>query len=113
MTTQLILLSCLVPPHGADDIQELQSIFEISHLRSHAQFLDIQCMCFFIPASYFISFFLDRMPPHIGDFISDAVYDGQLRSNPEHEVQDEACWFVDVEGVEKRNGTSWEVCHLI
>lgn len=51
------------------------------------------------------------MPPHIGDFISDAVYDGQLKSNSEHEISDHACWFVDVaNGVEKRNGTSWEVC---
>lgn len=33
----------LVPPHGSEQIQELQSIFEISHLRPEAIFLDIQC----------------------------------------------------------------------
>lgn len=42
------------------------------------------------------------MPPQIGDFISDAIYDGQLLSNPEHPVTDAtcACYFVDVEGTE-------------
>ena len=50
------------------------------------------------------------MPPYIGDFISDQIYEGQLRSNPEHDVQKPACWFVDVPlGLERRNGTSWEV----
>jgi len=38
------LKSCLlVPPHGAGQITELQSIFEKSHLRENALFLDIQC----------------------------------------------------------------------
>ena len=50
------------------------------------------------------------MPPPIGDFISDAVYEGQLRSNPDHEVQENTCWFIDVEhSIEQRNGTSWQV----
>ena len=33
----------IVPPHGQGDLHDLQSIFEVSHLRKHALFLDIQC----------------------------------------------------------------------
>lgn len=33
----------LVPPYGQESIEEIQSIFEISHLRSQALFLDMQC----------------------------------------------------------------------
>jgi hypothetical protein len=50
------------------------------------------------------------MPPHVGEIISAAVYDGQLRSNPEHPVSGPACFFVDADGVEKQWKTSWEVC---
>lgn len=32
-----------VPPFGQEDLQDLQSVFEISHLRTHATFLDVQC----------------------------------------------------------------------
>lgn len=38
----------LVPPYGQEDLQDLQSIFEISHLRAYATFLNTQCM--FLPA---------------------------------------------------------------
>lgn len=43
------------------------------------------------------------MPPQIGDFISEHVYDGDLKSNPKHVVPLSvvACRFVDVEGLEK------------
>jgi len=43
------------------------------------------------------------MPPQIGDFISQHVYDGQLKSNPSHVVDpsDIACRFVDVDGCEQ------------
>lgn len=34
----------LVPPYGQEDLQDLQSIFEIAHLRTNAIFLDTQCM---------------------------------------------------------------------
>ncbi|KAI0091304.1 P-loop containing nucleoside triphosphate hydrolase protein [Irpex rosettiformis] len=83
-----------LPPYGQDEIPDLQSIFEISHFREKALFLDIQY----------------RMPPHIGDMISAAVYDGQLHSNPEHGVSGLASFFVDVDGAtEKQQKTSWEV----
>ena len=52
------------------------------------------------------------MPPFIGEFISEAVYNGQLASNPEHEVSAtiNTCRFVDVDGSkEQRSGTSWQV----
>ena len=51
------------------------------------------------------------MPPDIGEFISDAVYDGQLRSNPNHLKAGKAtCFFVDVcDSIESANGTSWQV----
>ncbi|KAH9917836.1 P-loop containing nucleoside triphosphate hydrolase protein [Fomitopsis serialis] len=81
-----------LPPFGQDENEELKSIFEIPHLRSDALMLEIQY----------------RMPPHIGDFISEAVYDAQLASNPLHPVKIPESYFVDVEGgEEKRNGTSW------
>lgn len=33
----------LVPPFGQEDLQDLQSIFEVPHLRPQALFLDTQC----------------------------------------------------------------------
>ena len=33
----------LVPPHGQDDLQNLQSIFEVDHLRESLSFLNTQC----------------------------------------------------------------------
>lgn len=42
-TLFIILTIILVPPYGQEEIQEIQSIFEVSHLRSQAKFLDIQC----------------------------------------------------------------------
>src|SRR5260221_5804370 len=43
------------------------------------------------------------MPPQIGDFISQHVYGGQLKSNPSHVVDPSAiaCRFVDVDGCEQ------------
>jgi hypothetical protein len=69
-------------------------------------------VCAFISLLGFLSILLDRMPPQIGDFISDAVYDGQLRSNPSHPITDTtvACHFIDVShGKEQGDGTSWKV----
>lgn len=45
------------------------------------------------------------MPPQIGDFISAAVYDGKLLSNPLHPITGEtiACYLIDVShGKEQR-----------
>lgn len=55
------------------------------------------------------------MPPQIGGFISDEVYDGLLESNPLHPVTSNtiACHFIDVlDGSEKSNKTSFVVCSL-
>ncbi|KAJ7067045.1 AAA domain-containing protein [Mycena amicta] len=40
------------------------------------------------------------MPPQIGAFISEKVYDNKLKSNPQHPVSDRevACYFVNVTG---------------
>jgi hypothetical protein len=43
------------------------------------------------------------MPPEIGDFISDHVYNGLLKSNPRHRVKPStiACHFIDINGREQ------------
>jgi hypothetical protein len=59
---------------------------------------------------------LDRMPPQIGDFISETVYDNKLMSNPLHPITGSvmACYFIDVkQGREERSGTSWLVSYLM
>ena len=33
----------VVPPNGQDDLENLQSIFEVDHLRESLTFLDTQC----------------------------------------------------------------------
>jgi regulator of nonsense transcripts 1 len=84
-----------LPPHGQEEIESLQSIFEVAHLRDLVILLDTQY----------------RMPPQIGDFISHAVYDNKLLSNPEHPITSKtiACYLIDVcEGTEKRDGTSFK-----
>ncbi|CDO73717.1 hypothetical protein BN946_scf185015.g45 [Trametes cinnabarina] len=82
-----------VPPYGADSNEDMRSIFEIEHLRSSIVFLNTQY----------------RMPPLIGDAVSEAIYDSQLQSNPEHPIPYEtpSCWFVHVPDSEERPyGTS-------
>ena len=51
--TQLIFLQeisyCFsVPPFGQEDLQDLQSIFEIPHLQKHVVFLDTQCELYYV-----------------------------------------------------------------
>jgi hypothetical protein len=43
------------------------------------------------------------MPPQIGDFISQHVYDHQLLSDENHVIQSNtiACRFIDVDGIER------------
>ena len=54
------------------------------------------------------------MPPQIGQIISEAVYDGKLKSNPLHPVTKKsiACRFIDIPGQEKRQGDSFMVFNL-
>ncbi|KAG6856897.1 hypothetical protein H0H87_012478 [Tephrocybe sp. NHM501043] len=82
-----------LPPFGQEDLQDLQSIFEVPHLRAHALFLNIQY----------------RMPPQIGDIISELVYDAKLLSNPLHPVTNTsiACYFIDIPGHEERHENSF------
>ncbi|KAI6041735.1 P-loop containing nucleoside triphosphate hydrolase protein [Pisolithus marmoratus] len=80
-----------LPPYGQEDISTLQSIFEVKHLRKEVLFLDTQY----------------RMPSAIGDFISQKVYNGKLKTCHENSVS-LPCRFVNVErGQEKRSGKSW------
>ncbi|KAI0250236.1 P-loop containing nucleoside triphosphate hydrolase protein [Lactifluus subvellereus] len=76
-----------LPPHAQDNLGNLQSVFELDHLKESATRLDTQY----------------RMPPQIGEFISQHVYEGKLKSNPSHRVKSStiACYFVDVNGVEQ------------
>ncbi|EPT05583.1 hypothetical protein FOMPIDRAFT_41042, partial [Fomitopsis schrenkii] len=82
-------------PFGQDDLGDLPSIFELSHLRGDALFLDTQY----------------RMPRPIGAFISKHVYDGRLRT--EHAVASRrSCILVDVShGKETKVNCSWTVSH--
>jgi hypothetical protein len=79
-------------------------------------YFSILSVCLFTPVLIRVSLLLaDRMPPQIGDFVSKAVYDGKLLSNPLHPVKNSvtACHFVDVaEGKEEFQGTSWMVRFL-
>jgi len=82
-----------LPPFANENIETLQSIFEVSHFRPGAIFLDTQY----------------RMPPFIGDYISKSVYDGKLASNPDHPIKRKtiSCYFIDVAaGKQKSEGTS-------
>jgi len=87
-----------LPPYGQEDLQDLQSIFEIAHLRKFALFLNTQY----------------RMPPQIGCVVSEAVYDNELKSNPFHPITDEvpACRFIDVAGSEKKNHNTGSIMNL-
>ncbi|PIL35585.1 hypothetical protein GSI_02313 [Ganoderma sinense ZZ0214-1] len=83
-----------LPPYGADGDDTIQSVFEISHLKESAVFLSIQY----------------RMPPLIGEVVSDVMYEGQLQSNPDHPVPSTkpSCWFVDTQdSKELQHETSW------
>ncbi|KAI6123273.1 P-loop containing nucleoside triphosphate hydrolase protein [Pisolithus croceorrhizus] len=84
-----------LPPHGQEQIGELQSIFEVEHLKRHRILLDTQY----------------RMPPQIGEFISEAVYEELLKSHEAHPLANAdvpTCHFVNVPGVQVSHGTSWK-----
>ncbi|KAF8206299.1 P-loop containing nucleoside triphosphate hydrolase protein [Mycena galopus ATCC 62051] len=79
---------CVVPPHGANKIWSLQSVFEMPHLRQTAIFLDTQY----------------RMPQQLGSFIGKRVYDGKLKTV--HHNSARCCWFIDVKGLTDESRTS-------
>jgi len=107
----------LVAPFGQDDLGILRSIFEMPCLRERAIFLDTQCSYHLSLGRFYfvlmISPFLDRMPVPIGQFISEHVYDNQLRSV--HTITSPTCCsFIDCkQGEEKKVGNSWAVRLLI
>ncbi|KXN88607.1 Regulator of nonsense transcripts 1 [Leucoagaricus sp. SymC.cos] len=84
-----------LPPFGQDDAapDALPSVFEFEHLRGHACFLNTQY----------------RMPPQMGELISETVYNSQLNSNPHHSISNQvmAIHFVDVPGFEKMKDSSF------
>jgi hypothetical protein len=41
--TKFLIPFLSVPPYGAEQIEDLQSVFEIPHIRQRAIFLDTQC----------------------------------------------------------------------
>ena len=55
------------------------------------------------------------MPPQLGDFISKAVYEGRLKSNPDHLIKNDviAVKVVDAEGSEQPSGDSYQVCFCL
>jgi hypothetical protein len=61
----------------------------------------ISNVCLFVLSiEFLILYFLDRMPPQIGRFISEVIYDAKLQSFSDHPVKDStlACRFIDVVG---------------
>lgn len=55
-----------LPPYQSNTVKEIQSVFELPHLRKDALFLDTQY----------------RMPEYLASFISINMYKGQLKSGP-------------------------------
>ena len=99
----------LVPPYGSEEAG-LETIFDVRQLKKKANFLDTQCnqsSSSRLRVSYF--FLADRLPIHLGKFISGKVYDGKLQS--EHEIADYSCIaFIDVwKGKEMKRGNSYLV----
>src|SRR6266852_9359030 len=99
----------LVPPYGSGEAG-LETIFDIKHLKKKAHFLDTQCNQTSSAQSTPLSFLLtDRLPIHLGSFISENIYNGKLRS--QHSISDYSCIaFIDVwKGKELKQGTSFMV----
>ncbi|KAI9574014.1 P-loop containing nucleoside triphosphate hydrolase protein [Boletus coccyginus] len=85
-------------PYGQEDIPELRSIFEMSHLRKRALFLDTQY----------------RMPHVIGGFISQIVYGGNNFSpttvlGPPKHNREEAHVVVKLARLYKSRGMSFRI----
>ncbi|KAG6328921.1 hypothetical protein ID866_10169 [Astraeus odoratus] len=80
-------------PYGQESIPTLQSIFEVKHLRKTVLFLNTQY----------------RMPSVVGNFISNHVYNGKLKTRHQDSIK-LPCRFVNVErGEEEPFGHSWIV----
>jgi hypothetical protein len=103
-----------LPPFGSDDIHNIDSIFDIKHLKQGALFLNTQCKWYesHIQSEIVIVSALDRMPEALGNFISQNVYESRLKS--EHSSKSPSCVaFVDVnKGWEIKDGFSWKVSYF-
>lgn len=112
MLCLIVSLFLSVPPYGASEA-ELETIFEVKHLKRTAHFLDTQCKSdtpfFDLHFSYRHGVSADRLPVPLGKFISDKVYQGKLRSC--HKIVDHSCIsFIDVaKGKETKQGNSFKV----
>ncbi|KIK80430.1 hypothetical protein PAXRUDRAFT_158702 [Paxillus rubicundulus Ve08.2h10] len=97
-----------LPPHGQDNIKELQSVFEVDHLTRQDSTTGKKPIIF-LDTQY-------RMPPQIGAFIAQTVYPGPteeseplLNSSEHHPLAQEEsllCRFVNVPGEQVSHGTS-------
>ena len=99
----------LVPPYCSGEAG-LETIFDVKHLKKKAYFLDTQCNQ--NSSSRLLFFYIllaDRLPIHLGNFISGKVYGGKLQSV--HEIEGFSCIaFIDVwKGEEMRRGNSYLV----
>ena len=101
-----------VAPHGHEEVPTLKSVFEISHLREKAKFLDMQCLfpwsCFFFPN---LMCFSDRMPHFIGNFLSERMYNSALQTTHAN-GSNVCCRFVNVTPSYQQkgeDGNSWIV----
>ncbi|KAI0827617.1 P-loop containing nucleoside triphosphate hydrolase protein [Trametes gibbosa] len=81
-----------LPPFGKESAPEMKTIYDLKHLKTATYFLNTQY----------------RMPIPLGNFISECVYDGKLKSM--HKITDRsAVKFVDVrKGREEKVGSSWK-----
>ncbi|KAJ3928828.1 MAG: P-loop containing nucleoside triphosphate hydrolase protein [Lentinula lateritia] len=86
-----------LPPFGQEEAQTLQSIFDIEHLKPSNYFLDTQY----------------RMPVPLGNFISQKVYEGRLKSRHKTTSHNSVRFVNTPRGVEKKKGSSWTVSYPI
>ncbi|KAK0193842.1 P-loop containing nucleoside triphosphate hydrolase protein [Armillaria mellea] len=82
--TFVVPLRCMV-------VDEASQIKVAEYINVFTGFSTLQKICFIGDDKQY------RMPPQLGDFISQAVYDGKLKSNPLHPIKDDiiACHFID------------------
>ncbi|KAJ7455344.1 P-loop containing nucleoside triphosphate hydrolase protein [Mycena galericulata] len=92
-------------PYGQGDIDDLQSIFEMKHLRRGAIFLNTQYrLVDFQDFELMLNF--ASMPTQLGTFIGRNVYDNRLKTV--HRNTSPCCHFIDVpNSKEAKKGLSW------
>lgn len=108
-----------MPPYQASSIREIQSVFELPHLKKDALFLDTQCelkgrkfarQISISPDVTYPSLIPDRMPSFLADFISRTVYAGLLKSGATVSDKKDCVTFIDCDqGQEQALGFSFTV----